>query len=994
MQLHTLEITAFGPFAHTARVDFDELSDAGLFLLSGPTGAGKSSILDAICFALYGDVPGERGSAKRLRSDQAEADLAPRVVLEATLGGRRFKLDRSPSWVRAKRRGEGDTTVPPRVSMTEYADGEWLARTTRIDEAGHLVTSLVGLTLGQFCQVAMLPQGQFQAFLRARSETRQALLQRVFRTERFEHIEKWLREHRSELRRKGTEHEQAIADVVSRISETSELPVPQEWETQFDGPTQLLEWASAGDGDVGGAIVQAQRTLAAAQRRDRAAELRLAEEVDLDRRVLRLRAAQSKQAELAQESGEHQDRIRRLEQARRTAPLVPLLEAAQEAEAHEQAVTQAHASALTQLRALVPAHPGDEEGIVALTEQSVRQIATAHRLLPKQQRAREVEERLAELAARAGSLPARVAELAARIEELPDRVEAAHVRVEEAQRAGELVTALGVQAQELQARHAAWVRAESLAVDLTRAEDDKRVATDRLNEARTHLLDLRERRLAGMAAEIAASLASGDSCPVCGSLEHPSPARPAPAVPDGAAEKAAQRRVDDLEVELQARVDHVRGIGEMLAAARASAGAAPESLGELIASVHVRTAQARTAAADLSVALTAREGLRREQHALLAEHEAATAELHGHQSAHDALVAQRDEIVAEVEAFLAEVGAESLSLATLQAERIKTAAARVGAAQSDINAARTASTLAAERLGAALRAQGFADVKALRAKVIPADGIDRLAEQIDRFNTELAHAQAALMDAELFGLDDVDRPDLDKARLVREEARAELDEIAGQTRALTQRHTRLANLLAELKAALQVWEPVREAYAVADQVARFVDGRSPDNRLQMRLSAYVLAHRLGQVVDAANIRLAAMSDQRYALEHSGRKGAGDLRGGLSLVVRDAWSGESRDPVTLSGGETFVVSLALALGLADVITQEAGGADLGTLFVDEGFGSLDADTLDDVMDTLDALRDGGRTVGVVSHVAEMQTRIGTQLLVHKSRRGSSVSQRVG
>jgi exonuclease SbcC len=160
----------------------------------------------------------------------------------------------------------------------------------------------------------------------------------------------------------------------------------------------------------------------------------------------------------------------------------------------------------------------------------------------------------------------------------------------------------------------------------------------------------------------------------------------------------------------------------------------------------------------------------------------------------------------------------------------------------------------------------------------------------------------------------------------------------------------------------------------------------------MRLSAYVLGYRLGQVVAAANTRLALMSDQRYTLEHTGRRGAGETRGGLSLAVRDEWSGEARDPATLSGGETFVVSLALALGLADVVTAEAGGTDLGTLFVDEGFGSLDADTLDDVLDVLDALRDGGRVVGVVSHVAEMRDRIPAQLLVGKDRAGSTVTVR--
>jgi exonuclease SbcC len=137
-----------------------------------------------------------------------------------------------------------------------------------------------------------------------------------------------------------------------------------------------------------------------------------------------------------------------------------------------------------------------------------------------------------------------------------------------------------------------------------------------------------------------------------------------------------------------------------------------------------------------------------------------------------------------------------------------------------------------------------------------------------------------------------------------------------------------------------------------------------------------------------------MSDQRYSLVHTGQRGAGERRGGLSLLVRDDWTGDSRDPATLSGGEAFLASLALALGLADVVTARAGGIRLDTLFVDEGFGSLDAETLEDVMDTLDSLRDGGRVVGVVSHVPELQTRIPAQLRVHRGRRGSRTSLSLG
>lgn len=161
----------------------------------------------------------------------------------------------------------------------------------------------------------------------------------------------------------------------------------------------------------------------------------------------------------------------------------------------------------------------------------------------------------------------------------------------------------------------------------------------------------------------------------------------------------------------------------------------------------------------------------------------------------------------------------------------------------------------------------------------------------------------------------------------------------------------------------------------------------------MRLSAYVLGERLRQVVDAANERLDHMSGGRYLLRHDLNRSAGDRGrsgGGLGLRVLDAWTGVERDPATLSGGESFITSLALALGLADVVTDEAGGAEIGTLFVDEGFGTLDDETLDDVLDILDGLREGGRAVGVVSHVAELRVRIPAQLRVVKGRSGSTLS----
>jgi exonuclease SbcC len=285
---------------------------------------------------------------------------------------------------------------------------------------------------------------------------------------------------------------------------------------------------------------------------------------------------------------------------------------------------------------------------------------------------------------------------------------------------------------------------------------------------------------------------------------------------------------------------------------------------------------------------------------------------------------------------------------------------------------------------------GFGSAAEAVAAALPTPEVEALAARLAEHERRLAAADAVLAEP---GADDLARaplPDVPALATARSDALAALGHARADAARWVSRRDRLIGLRDRLRSALEDWGPVLDALDLATRLSSFVDGKSADNRLQMRLSAYVLAYRLSQVVAAANERLARMSDRRYSLEHTGRRGAGETRGGLSLLVRDDWSGEARDPVTLSGGETFVVSLALALGLADVITQEAGGADLDTLFVDEGFGSLDADTLDDVMDTLDSLRDGGRVVGVVSHVAEMRDRIPTQLVVAKSRRGSSVS----
>ncbi len=359
--------------------------------------------------------------------------------------------------------------------------------------------------------------------------------------------------------------------------------------------------------------------------------------------------------------------------------------------------------------------------------------------------------------------------------------------------------------------------------------------------------------------------------------------------------------------------------------------------------------------------------------------------------------AQRSElaaIAAEVQAALWDTEDPDLATRATRLAHLATVCHQALAARERADRARAEAARTAQAMTAALAEAGFPDAAAVRAaRLGPAD-VTRLSDEVREHEAARLAARKVFDDLELAQAAASDPPDLDALASVATGRREAANHAGTQARISETRADRLAGLHAQLLAALRAWRPVREDLELATGLSAFVEGKSPDNRLQMRLSAYVLAYRLAQVVDAANERLATMSDQRYSLVATGRRGAGENRGGLSLLVRDDWSGEERDPATLSGGETFVVSLALALGLADVITQEsdsgaAGDSRLDTLFVDEGFGSLDADTLDDVMDTLDSLREGGRVVGVVSHVAEMRDRIPCRLEVTKSRRGSRV-----
>ncbi len=999
MRLHSLEITAFGPFAETVEVDFDTLSGAGVFLLTGPTGAGKSSVLDAVCFALYGDVPGDRSTAKRLRSDHAPAGAAPRVRLECTLAGRRFQITRSPSWERPKKRGTGTTHQQASVSLSERVAGDWQPVTTRLDEAGHLVAHLLGMNLTQFTQVALLPQGRFQSFLRARSEDRHRLLQQLFRTGRFEAVETWLRQRKSDLAAAAREQQRVLAEVTSRTSETAGEPLPESWLVGSDD-----EHSATALGDWAGAVTERHRATVA-EDVERLGAARLATQEALraadDGRVLaeqqeRRRAAEDERAVLVARVDQVTALRAAVVRARRAAAVVPL----EHARAGAESVRSETAQRLAQL-----AEAADRSGLTEVSEVTevteaavaarlaalTRDLTATELLVPEQRRLERLLTQAAQLDEERAGLEAELTTLDAALDQAPQRLAALDQQRGEAQHDEAALQALAATVAALRDREGAARALVVLREGHQQAEALRLAAVDAAQGAREHWLQLQERRITGMAAELAGRLAVGDSCPVCGSAEHPTPARPQPGAPDEEAERGARRLLDDAETHRHAHEEAVRDLQTQIAIAeQTAAGQSVAEAATELATLAVREAalresaarlpQLRREAADLGTALDA-DTRRREELRLTRQHVATG--LAG-------LIHQADQISDQIATSLGTGPDSSLDGRRRRLARGVAHLGELAAAVRAAGEAQDAVTRAELAAQDAAVAAGFGSVRDMLSAALPAPELEAAEAALLAHDAGLAACDRLLADPHLSAAATLPAPDLAALATAAELTSARLLDAESSARAGAVRLKRLTELTGDLQEALHAAAPLREELSLVTRLSLFVDGRSPDNRLSMRLSAYVLAARLAQVVAAANERLATMSDRRYTLEHSGRRGAGETRGGLSLLIRDDWTGETRDPATLSGGETFVVSLALALGLADTVAHEAGGADLDTLFVDEGFGALDADTLDDVLDTLDSLRDGGRVVGVVSHVPQMRERIPTHLDVRKGRGGSHLA----
>jgi exonuclease SbcC len=449
---------------------------------------------------------------------------------------------------------------------------------------------------------------------------------------------------------------------------------------------------------------------------------------------------------------------------------------------------------------------------------------------------------------------------------------------------------------------------------------------------------------------------------------------------------AAYQRADEQRTEEERRLGVVR---EALAAATAEAGDLPTGqLAELAEELERRHAEAHGTASGLHAAREALGQAEREHERRLAAQQEAARRVASRGSLRDTLDRER----ASLEGELTQARGSAGSVAARAAQLERQVALLTEAADAARVAADTAQRLkdADARLADAAFRAGFDTPQAAAAALLDDAAHRDLQHRLDAWQQEEAAVRAVLAEADTTAAAGQPPADLQGAEQAASAAGRRVREAASARDAADRRCAELDRLTRRAGGSVRRLGPLREEYDRVARLATLAAGTSADNERKMRLESYVLAARLEQVAAAATARLQRMSSGRYTLVHSDDR-AGRGRSGLGLHVVDAWTGRERDTATLSGGETFFASLALALGLADVVTDEAGGVRLDTLFIDEGFGSLDDQTLDEVLDVLDSLRERDRSVGIVSHVADLRRRIHAQLEVVKGRSGSVVRQ---
>jgi len=1018
-----ISMTAFGPYRDEETIDFEALGDRRLFVISGNTGAGKTTIFDAICFALYGSASGEdRAEPRMLRSHFADDDVHTSVDYHFAVGARTFRVFRQMP----HRRGTNKSETGGKAELYETTGGEEVPGVDRftVSDVNAKIEALLGLTREQFGQIVMLPQGEFRKLLTSDTENKEEILRRIFRTGLYQKIEDRFQRQNRELQ-EALKQAKAMQDVYAKQAQQS---LPQR-EGSALAATLLQEYSSMAQVSDGLAqeIVYYEslaeeigRGKAALEARLQASELALREALALEAKFAQLAEKREQLGRLEERKAEADESERLLKLAEQASRLLPYEEQALEAARQDEQKRGALERKLLEAAEAERAHAEAEQ----------RYRSEEARGEERKEAERELT-RLAELKPVVQTLDERrleVERLAAQEKAVTERREAAERQLEtlreERRTVADGLRLAETEAAKLPEALERYERLRSKYKLLKELDElDKRLESwskleEELQRSAAGLKEDHDRAetlwLEGQAGLLAVHLHDGKPCPVCGSESHPAKAVPASSVPtreqlQEAKEKlrAAERELGEARAQAAAAGAGRSGRAELVA----EYGITDEPLGEQLAraeaegksvrqetdrlkqqaeAVQGRRQEAEKLEAQFERLQAERERLLTEQHRLSVDRSAKQSVLESELGrvpeplrSPDKLAARYREQSALVEGLNASWLEAQRRLQNTQAKLVeeKTNVVQATSQRQEVEQQRKQ---AEERFAEQLANVGFDTVEKYRTAKMSEPDRQRLAALIEQFRLQVTTLiqQIAELERDLSGKI---RPDTASLQAAMDELKGQLERIVAEMHAASGHEREARRLLAAISEAEARFRDLEQQQQRVMDIYQMLKG---DNSLKISFERYILIEFLEQILHAANVRLTDLSNGQFRLERSDRLESRGKQSGLGLDVYDAYTGLNRDVKSMSGGEKFNASLCLALGMTDVIQAYQGGVSIEMMFIDEGFGSLDEDSLNKAIATLVDLQRSGRMIGVISHVQELKMAFPAVLEVSKTKEGHS------
>ena len=923
-----LTLSAFGPYAAEITLDLEKLGRGGLYLITGDTGAGKTTIFDAITYALYDHSSSGIREGSMLRCKYADDKTPTFVELEFEVHGVRYTVRRNPEYQRPKARGEGMTTEKADATLT-YPDDR--PPVTKAKDVTAAVQEIIGLDYNQFSQIVLIAQGQFTKLLNASTEERSRIFRKLFRTQRYAQLQERLQAEASALNQQRTAQNAKLDSLLGGLQFSPKDPDAE----------ALRALCAQTVPETALALLDALTARQAAALEEAGTALQ-ATEAQLDTVQQQLGAAAQAQR-LAQQLAVRQAEL---------AAAKPALDAAR-AEADRHAGDAAQLDALTAQVTQAQSALAAYDALDTLCRQQT-EARDAARLA-----AAQAQKRRTQLDNLNAALTAAETELAA-LADADTRLLALQTRSAQLAQRGEALAKLEQRLADCQRQAKAAHKAQENYRAAAAAQDEARARRDALERA---FLDAQ----AGLLAE---SLVEGAPCPVCGSTHHPArallphtaptqaqveAARQAAAETDRQAQNASAAAQSALAAANEAKTS-LRRDAETLLPERFTTpeGTVPLTFALMTNVLAEETAALQTAQADCAARCRQTEADCRRKAQLEADRQAKTRQRPALEQA--AAEADRSAAAQNASADALE-GQIAERRAALPYPRRADAQAALDKLEADRRTLRTGMDTAQRKLKQAEQAVAAAEaaVEALTAQQTAAQK-----ELPARSAEELTAQQTALTAA-------------------RETLRSREKQLSAQL--LPNRKT-----AAQYRAAAEARQALESRWQWVSALAATAGG-TLTSKQKIKLEAYIQMNYLDRILRYANTRLMQMTAGQYELERIGAENQRS-QSGLDLGVIDHYNGTRRSVKTLSGGESFKASLALALGLSDEVQSTAGGIRLDTLFLDEGFGSLDEESLEQAIRVLSGLTEGDRLVGIISHVGALKDRIDRQVVVHKARTGGS------